>query len=42
VVVARGAAAEVAGALAPLGATLAPVTPDFEDLFLSRIGEEAA
>ncbi len=39
VVVARGAAAQVAGALAPLGAALAPVAPDFEDLFLSRIGE---
>ncbi len=42
VVVARGGAAEVAAALAPLGARLEPVTPDFEDLFLSRIGEEAA
>ncbi len=42
VVVARGGAAEVAGVLGPLGAALEPVTPDFEDLFLSRIGEEAA
>ncbi|WP_242355984.1 MULTISPECIES: ABC transporter ATP-binding protein [Anaeromyxobacter] len=42
IVVARGASAELARALAPLGATLAPVTPDFEDLFLSRIREEEA
>jgi drug efflux transport system ATP-binding protein len=37
VVVARGARDEVAAALAPLGATLAPAAPDFEDLFLSSI-----
>ncbi|WP_242346209.1 ABC transporter ATP-binding protein [Anaeromyxobacter terrae] len=42
IVVARGAAPELARSLAPLGATLAPVTPDFEDLFLSRIREEDA
>jgi ABC-2 type transport system ATP-binding protein len=41
VVVARGAGEELARALAPLGATLAPATPDFEDLFLSRIREAA-
>ena len=41
VVVARGAGAELARAVAPLGATLAPATPDFEDLFLSRIREAA-
>jgi ABC-2 type transport system ATP-binding protein len=41
VVVAHGAGQELARALAPLGATLAPATPDFEDLFLSRIREAA-
>jgi drug efflux transport system ATP-binding protein len=41
VVVARGAGAEVARAIAPLGASLAPATPDFEDLFLARLGEAA-
>jgi len=41
VVVARGAGAEVARAIAPLGATLAPAAPDFEDLFLARLGEAA-
>ena len=41
VVVARGAGAELARALAPMGASLAPATPDFEDLFLSRIREAA-
>jgi ABC-2 type transport system ATP-binding protein len=40
VIVARGAAPELSRALAPLGAALAPVAPDFEDLFLSRIREE--
>ncbi len=39
VVLRRGAAGEVEGALRPLGASLRPVAPDFEDLFLSRIGE---
>ncbi len=41
VVVARGAGEALARELAPLGATLAPATPDFEDLFLSRIREAA-
>jgi ABC-2 type transport system ATP-binding protein len=41
VVLARGAGAELARAVAPLGATLAPASPDFEDLFLSRIREAA-
>lgn len=41
VVVAHGRADEVGRALAPLGATLARTTPDFEDLFLSRIQEAA-
>ncbi len=40
VVVARGRSDEVARALAPLGAALEPASPDFEDLFLSRIREE--
>ncbi len=40
-VVARGAGDEVAASLASLGASLAPVAPDFEDLFLSRIREDA-
>jgi ABC-2 type transport system ATP-binding protein len=38
-VVARGARDEVAAAIAPLGAALAPTTPGFEDLFLSKVGE---
>jgi len=42
VVVSRGAGAELSRALAPLGATLSSATPDFEDLFLSRIREAAA
>jgi len=41
VVVARGAGEELARALAPLGASLAPARPDFEDLFLSQIREAA-
>jgi ABC-2 type transport system ATP-binding protein len=41
VVVARGASEELARALAPLGAVLVPATPDFEDLFLSRVREAA-
>jgi ABC-2 type transport system ATP-binding protein len=41
VVLARGARDEVARALAPLGATLAPASPDFEDLFVSRLREAA-
>ncbi len=39
IVVARGASAQVARALEPLGATLAKAAPDFEDLFLSRVRE---
>jgi ABC-2 type transport system ATP-binding protein len=42
VVVARGAEAEVAAALAPFGARLRAVSPDFEDLFLARLHEEAS
>ena len=42
VVVSRGAGAELSRALAPLGATLSSATPDFEDLFLSRIREARA
>jgi ABC-2 type transport system ATP-binding protein len=41
VIVARGAGGEVAAAIAPLGASLAPAAPDFEDLFLSRLREAA-
>jgi ABC-2 type transport system ATP-binding protein len=41
VVVARGAGPELSRALAPLGAALAPASPDFEDLFLSRLREAA-
>jgi len=41
VVVARGGGAELARAVAALGATLVPASPDFEDLFLSRIREAA-
>jgi ABC-2 type transport system ATP-binding protein len=37
VVVARGGGEELERGVASLGATLAPATPDFEDLFLSRI-----
>jgi ABC-2 type transport system ATP-binding protein len=40
--VARGAGARVTAALASLGAALAPAQPDFEDLFLSRLGAAAA
>ena len=35
--VARGGGGRVGAALAPLGATLRPTRPDFEDLFLSRM-----
>jgi ABC-2 type transport system ATP-binding protein len=41
IAVARGASGAVGDALAPLGASLEPVAPGFEDLFLSRIAEEA-
>ncbi|HET8733275.1 MAG TPA: ABC transporter ATP-binding protein [Anaeromyxobacteraceae bacterium] len=37
-----GTGAEVAAALAPLGAELRPVAPTFEDLFLSRLHKEHA
>jgi ABC-2 type transport system ATP-binding protein len=39
--VVRGGGERVAAAVGPLGATLRPALPDFEDLFLSRIGREA-
>jgi ABC-2 type transport system ATP-binding protein len=38
--VTRGGGEKVAAALAPLGASLRPARPDFEDLFLSRVGRE--
>jgi ABC-2 type transport system ATP-binding protein len=41
VVVARGAGGELGRALAPMGASLAPATADFEDLFLASIREAA-
>ena len=41
IVVRRGEGGEVAARLAPLGASLERAQPDFEDLFLSRIGEVA-
>jgi ABC-2 type transport system ATP-binding protein len=41
VVVARGAAAAVASVLATEGASLVPVPARFEDLFLSRMSDEA-
>jgi ABC-2 type transport system ATP-binding protein len=34
----RGRSERVAGELAPLGASLRPAAPNFEDLFLSRLG----
>jgi len=40
--VAPGGSAPVRAALAPLGAELRPVAPTFEDLFLSRLRQEAA
>ena len=42
IAVARGSAGTVAGALAPLAASLRPVAPNFEDLFLARVRQEAA
>jgi ABC-2 type transport system ATP-binding protein len=39
--VARGGRGAVAAALAPLGASLRPATPAFEDLFLARLRAEA-
>lgn len=41
IVVERDAAAAVAATIAPLGSELVPTAPDFEDLFLSRLREEA-
>jgi ABC-2 type transport system ATP-binding protein len=35
------AEAEVAALLEPLGARLTPIAPDFEDLFVARLGEQA-
>jgi ABC-2 type transport system ATP-binding protein len=40
VVLAPGSSAAVGGVLAPLGASLQQASPDFEDLFLARIGGE--
>lgn len=42
VVLAPGSSDVVAARLAPLGATLRVIAPDFEDLFLARIHDEAA
>ena len=42
VAVVRGGGERVAAAVAPLGASLRPAQPGFEDLFLSRIAREAA
>ena len=41
IVVEAGSASAVAASLEPHGGTLVPTTPDFEDLFLSRLREEA-
>lgn len=41
IVIARGTRDEVTAAVAPLGASLEPTQPDFEDLFLSTIREAA-
>ena len=40
ITVARGTAGPVADALSPLGASLRPVSPTFEDLFLARMRKE--
>jgi ABC-2 type transport system ATP-binding protein len=42
IAVARGSAGSVAVALNPLAASLRPVAPNFEDLFLARMRQEAA
>jgi ABC-2 type transport system ATP-binding protein len=42
IAVARGSADSVAVALNPLAASLRPVAPNFEDLFLARMRQEAA
>jgi hypothetical protein len=41
IALARGSAGTVGTALAPLHASLRPVAPDFEDLFLARMRQEA-
>jgi ABC-2 type transport system ATP-binding protein len=42
ITVARGSGERVGNALAPLGASLRPMAPSFEDLFLARVRREAA
>jgi ABC-2 type transport system ATP-binding protein len=42
ITVARGSLDRIGSALAPLGASLRPVAPSFEDLFLARLRAEAA
>ena len=42
IAVARGSAGTVGAALKPLAASLRPVAPNFEDLFLARVRQEAA
>jgi len=42
IAVARGSAGTVGEALKPLAASLRPVAPNFEDLFLARVRQEAA
>jgi ABC-2 type transport system ATP-binding protein len=42
IALARGSVSGVAAALAPLHASLRPVAPNFEDLFLARVRQEAA
>jgi ABC-2 type transport system ATP-binding protein len=42
IALARGSAGTVGAALKPLAASLRPVPPNFEDLFLARVRQEAA
>jgi hypothetical protein len=42
IALARGSADAVATALQPLHASLRPVAPNFEDLFLARVRQEIA
>jgi len=42
IALARGSAGTVGAALKPLAASLRPVVPNFEDLFLARVRQEAA
>jgi ABC-2 type transport system ATP-binding protein len=42
IALARGSAGTVAAALQPLHASLRPVAPNFEDLFLARVRQEAS